>query len=199
MGNSQTYAHTHTHTHTHRYGVGVPSKHLNVTPVLCHNVISFPVSMISSLLFPTSHILLCGIAHTWCSSPPIWWTAEQMTHFSCVCFFNIWAIFVSVWCKSIRYTYCMDMSFDVALLVVYYYHGGTLKIVLKAHLYSTTNILALVNVCFEHAMTFTVDRACCCQVQNTWIPFNCTVRQDNFLSFLPSPSIRYYMQMCQYS
>lgn len=42
--------------------------------------------------------------------------------------FNIFAIFVSMWLQWISYTYCMDTSLGVTLLVVYCYNGGTLKL-----------------------------------------------------------------------
>lgn len=134
----------------------------------------------SSFFFLTSHVLLCGSAQTWCSFSPIWWSAGEITDF-----YGILAIFVSLGLKWIIYTYCMDKSVDVALLVVYYFNGGTLSIVLKAHLYSTTQIRMLVNVCFKHIMTFTVDRASCYSLQNTLINLNITV---NFNKSNPTSS-----------
>lgn len=67
-----------------------------------------------------------------------------------------------MWLKWIGYTYCMETSLDVALLVVYRCRGGTLKILLEAHLYSAAQTSLSLNVCFENLMTFTVDS---CQVQ----------------------------------
>lgn len=81
-----THSHTYTHTHAHtQIWCWTPSKHPNITPVLCHNVvISFSMSMISSLLFLTPHVLLYESAQTWCSSPPMWWTAVEITGSSCI-------------------------------------------------------------------------------------------------------------------
>lgn len=49
---------THIHTtHTHRSGVGPPPSTSNVTPVLRHNVVSFPLGTTSFLIFLTSSCL----------------------------------------------------------------------------------------------------------------------------------------------
>lgn len=72
---------TNTHIHTRTDPVLDPLQ----APICVLSVMScyfLPVSMTSSSFFLTSHVLLCRSAQTWCSFPPIWWRAWEITRFS---------------------------------------------------------------------------------------------------------------------
>lgn len=136
---------TDANTYTHRLtdsGVG-PCLSTNTCPQ-CHiKTLSFLLSLTSSSVFLTSCISLCGSAQTWCSFTSICCTVGEIR-----CFYCILAMSVLIGPMWIIYTYCMDKSLDVALLVVYCYYGGALSIVLKAHLYLITQSYSA-NICFR--------------------------------------------------
>lgn len=147
LTDANTY--THTQAQTDRFGVG-PALNTNTCPQ-CHiEMLSFLLSLTSSSVFLTSCISLCGSAQTWCSFTSICCTVGEIR-----CFYCILSVFVLIGPMWIIYTYCMDKSLDVALLVVYCYYGGALSIVFKAHLYSITQSYSAM-ICFR--IIFTVDR-----------------------------------------